>query len=604
MAHGAAYYGQVRRGKGVRIRGGVGRSYYVGLETAAPAVPGVAQPIKALCVVPMGMEEGTETDVPGPEIGLVVGEPAQFRFLGSTIRRDDSVGTILERWNTEELQELTRSRPRWKPTTAPRASPCRSGSTHESPRSGPSSCRARAPATRGAGSWNSTCASRMSRRSGTLAGLAVHEYIMDKPTPLRNEATDMSDVVLTIEGAVERPLRLTFADLEALPEPAQVRDVSRFHPTRQGDGVALDAILDRAGVHAGGELPDPARRSRRLPRLDAARRRFAARESSCTGLGRTGWVSKHGGPIRLLDPRPVRLPHRRARRVRQREVSEPDRADRAARPRHPPGQRSRAHGTARVAGGAVSRSIRSSLSQPTNRRRSGFSDATHRRESRAAWGNLETSVRGRSRTAGEKLGELPGEDDQGDGARAEGGHQHAGGGDFARRLQPRLLGIADRRAPGCRPRCAPARRSRPEQAAMHQQAPAPLIDSQECGRDRDQRPPIAVREEAGVAPDRRLEPPPARRELAAGVAAIGLRGQVRGRIEIQARGRRSREPAAATQGRLDVDRRAGHAGLVWAASTSFMVVAPSSIMTGHWVGANRVSKRPHAASSLRSSAPD
>jgi molecular chaperone DnaK (HSP70) len=106
VAHGAAYYGQVRRGRGVRIRGGVARSYYVGLETAAPAVPGVTPPIKALCVVPMGMEEGTETDVPGPELGLVVGEPAEFRFLGSTTRRDDPVGTILERWNTEELQEL------------------------------------------------------------------------------------------------------------------------------------------------------------------------------------------------------------------------------------------------------------------------------------------------------------------------------------------------------------------------------------------------------------------------------------------------------------------------------------------------------------------
>jgi molecular chaperone DnaK (HSP70) len=106
VAHGAAYYGQVRRGKGVRIRGGVSRSYYVGLETAAPAVPGIPPPIKALCVVPMGMEEGTESDVPGPEIGLIVGEPAQFRFLGSTVRRDDSPGTVLERWNADELEEL------------------------------------------------------------------------------------------------------------------------------------------------------------------------------------------------------------------------------------------------------------------------------------------------------------------------------------------------------------------------------------------------------------------------------------------------------------------------------------------------------------------
>jgi molecular chaperone DnaK (HSP70) len=106
VARGAAYYGQVRRGKGVRIRGGVGRSYYVGLETAAPAVPGVAPPIKALCVVPMGMEEGTETDVPSSELGLVIGEPAEFRFLSSTTRRDDPVGTVLERWNPEEIQEL------------------------------------------------------------------------------------------------------------------------------------------------------------------------------------------------------------------------------------------------------------------------------------------------------------------------------------------------------------------------------------------------------------------------------------------------------------------------------------------------------------------
>jgi molecular chaperone DnaK (HSP70) len=106
VARGAAYYGQVRRGKGVRIRGGVARSYYVGLETSAPAVPGVAPPIKALCVVPMGMEEGTETDVPSSELGLVVGEPAVFRFLSSTTRRDDLVGAILDRWNPEEIQEL------------------------------------------------------------------------------------------------------------------------------------------------------------------------------------------------------------------------------------------------------------------------------------------------------------------------------------------------------------------------------------------------------------------------------------------------------------------------------------------------------------------
>lgn len=107
VAQGAAYYGLVQTGKGVRIRGGVPRAYYVGIETPAPAVPGIPAPIKALCVVPMGMEEGTEADVPGPQFGLVVGEPAEFRFLSSTTRRDDRPGVVLERWAADELQELS-----------------------------------------------------------------------------------------------------------------------------------------------------------------------------------------------------------------------------------------------------------------------------------------------------------------------------------------------------------------------------------------------------------------------------------------------------------------------------------------------------------------
>ncbi len=105
VAQGAAYYGLVRQGKGIRIRGGVARSYYVGIESAAPAVPGVPTPIKALCVVKMGTEEGSAGDVPGPEFGLVLGEPTEFRFLSSTVRRDDTPGAVLDRWAPEELQE-------------------------------------------------------------------------------------------------------------------------------------------------------------------------------------------------------------------------------------------------------------------------------------------------------------------------------------------------------------------------------------------------------------------------------------------------------------------------------------------------------------------
>jgi molecular chaperone DnaK (HSP70) len=104
VARGAAYYGLVRRGKGVRIRGGAARVYYVGIESSLPAVPGFPRPMKALCVVPFGMEEGTEADVPDQEFGLVVGAPAEFRLLGSSVRRD-TVGTLVEDWEGQ-IDEL------------------------------------------------------------------------------------------------------------------------------------------------------------------------------------------------------------------------------------------------------------------------------------------------------------------------------------------------------------------------------------------------------------------------------------------------------------------------------------------------------------------
>jgi len=105
VARGAAYYGRARRGKGVRIRSGVSRTYYIGIESAMPAVPGIEAPIKALCVAPFGMEEGTQSTVPDREFGLVVGEPAEFRFLSSTIRKQDRVGDLLENWGGE-IEEL------------------------------------------------------------------------------------------------------------------------------------------------------------------------------------------------------------------------------------------------------------------------------------------------------------------------------------------------------------------------------------------------------------------------------------------------------------------------------------------------------------------
>jgi len=104
VARGAATFGRVRAGRGIRIRGGTARAYYVGIETAMPAVPGLPPPVEALCVAPMGMEEGSRAELATRELGLVVGEPARFRFFASSARRDDAVGAVVER--EAELDEL------------------------------------------------------------------------------------------------------------------------------------------------------------------------------------------------------------------------------------------------------------------------------------------------------------------------------------------------------------------------------------------------------------------------------------------------------------------------------------------------------------------
>jgi hypothetical protein len=51
------------------------------------------------------MEEGTEATIPNREFGLVVGEPAEFRFLNSSVRKQDKVGSLLDDWG-DDIEEL------------------------------------------------------------------------------------------------------------------------------------------------------------------------------------------------------------------------------------------------------------------------------------------------------------------------------------------------------------------------------------------------------------------------------------------------------------------------------------------------------------------
>jgi hypothetical protein len=106
VARGAAYFGWVRSGNGIRIRGGTAMAYYVGIESAMPAVPGLPPQLSALCIAPFGMEEGSAAAMPQAEFGLVVGEPVRFHFFGSSTRREDAAGSVLEEWSEAELTPL------------------------------------------------------------------------------------------------------------------------------------------------------------------------------------------------------------------------------------------------------------------------------------------------------------------------------------------------------------------------------------------------------------------------------------------------------------------------------------------------------------------
>lgn len=107
VSRGAAAFARARAGRGVRIRGATVLSYYVGIESALPAVPGMAPPVHALCIAPRGMEEGSRAALPTESIGVVVGEAVELRFFVSSSRKGDVVGTMFEhREGRDDLVEL------------------------------------------------------------------------------------------------------------------------------------------------------------------------------------------------------------------------------------------------------------------------------------------------------------------------------------------------------------------------------------------------------------------------------------------------------------------------------------------------------------------
>ena len=304
------------------------------------------------------------------------------------------------------------------------------------------------------------------------------------------------EVILKVDGAVERPVtvELRRSRCDAGPRSRPRRLAVPSQPARRRRELEPSSS-GRASTR--GELRDAPRRPRRFPRLDPAAAGPRARDRRLPpGRGSPRPRARRTGPV--PDPRPLRLPHRRARRVRQREVSQPDRADHASRSRHAPDDEAEHAGLPPFAGQSPPMTR-----EGPSRLIAGFQDSQSRslynRQPSSSANFQESTI---TVTA----------------AGADGGDQHAGGGDLAGRLQPRLLGIADRAGQGVDG--AVRQLGDQDQAGPdHQQAPSPLVDAQQRRRDDDQRAAIEVGEEARVAADRRLDSAPARRQLAPDVAA-------------------------------------------------------------------------------------
>lgn len=106
VARGAAWFGFSKRGNAIRIKSGTAFSYYLGIESSMPAVPGFPPPIDAVCAIPFGSEDGTTLELPLDHLGLLVGEKTEFKFFSSQDRQEDEVGSVINSFGISELTEL------------------------------------------------------------------------------------------------------------------------------------------------------------------------------------------------------------------------------------------------------------------------------------------------------------------------------------------------------------------------------------------------------------------------------------------------------------------------------------------------------------------
>lgn len=110
---GASYLGSTLISKsGIRIAAGTARSYYLGIESNAPSIPGIPRKISAVCVAPQGSEEGEKLPGLKSQFALTPGRKVRFRFFTSSDRSNDKVGDFVSDPQTQ-LSELSHLELNW-----------------------------------------------------------------------------------------------------------------------------------------------------------------------------------------------------------------------------------------------------------------------------------------------------------------------------------------------------------------------------------------------------------------------------------------------------------------------------------------------------------
>ncbi|MGD9310157.1 MAG: molecular chaperone DnaK, partial [Desulfosarcina sp.] len=91
---GAAYYGMVKSGVGVRVGSGSPRSYYVGVATET--VQQAERPQQAVCLVERGLEEGSVIELPDQVVKVRANQPVSIDLFSSSFRSGDRSGDLVE----------------------------------------------------------------------------------------------------------------------------------------------------------------------------------------------------------------------------------------------------------------------------------------------------------------------------------------------------------------------------------------------------------------------------------------------------------------------------------------------------------------------------